>query len=68
MDSGKTKNMAQPVETAVKLATDNVTTHSRLAIAYQQVGRKEDAAGAEEHFAENQRKTLRRKRFGTGGG
>jgi Flp pilus assembly protein TadD len=44
LDSGKSKDAVQPLETGAKLAPENPTIHFALATAYQRLGRKEDAA------------------------
>ena len=44
LDSGKAAEAVSPLETAVKLAPENPTTHLSLATAYQRLGRKDDAA------------------------
>jgi Flp pilus assembly protein TadD len=44
LDSGRAADAVAPLETAEKLSPGNPTVHFTLAHAYQQVGRKEDAA------------------------
>jgi tetratricopeptide (TPR) repeat protein len=44
LDSDKAADAVGPLETAAKLAPDNPTIHFTLAHAYQEVGRKDDAA------------------------
>jgi tetratricopeptide (TPR) repeat protein len=44
LDSDRAAEAVGPLETAVKLAPDNPTIHFTLAHAYQELGRKDDAA------------------------
>jgi Flp pilus assembly protein TadD len=44
LDSGRAADAIAPLETAEKLSPANPTVHFTLAHAYQQVGRKDDAA------------------------
>jgi tetratricopeptide (TPR) repeat protein len=44
LDSDKAADAVGPLETAARLAPDNPTIHFTLAHAYQEVGRKDDAA------------------------
>jgi len=44
LDSDKAAEAVGPLETAAKLAPDNPTVHFTLAHAYQELGRKDDAA------------------------
>jgi tetratricopeptide (TPR) repeat protein len=44
LDSDKAADAVGPLETAAKLAPDNPTIHFTLAHAYQELGRKDDAA------------------------
>ena len=44
LDSGRAPEAVAPLETAAKLAPDNPTIHMTLAHAYQELGRKDDAA------------------------
>jgi len=44
LDSDRAADAVGPLETAVRLAPDNPTIHFTLAHAYQELGRKEDAA------------------------
>lgn len=44
LDSDKAAEAVGPLETAARLAPDNPTIHFTLAHAYQEVGRKDDAA------------------------
>jgi tetratricopeptide (TPR) repeat protein len=44
LDSEKAADAVGPLETAAKLAPDNPTIHFTLAHAYQELGRKDDAA------------------------
>ena len=44
LDSGKTAEAVAPLEAAVRAAPDNPTMHFTLAVAYQRMERKEDAA------------------------
>jgi predicted Zn-dependent protease len=44
LDSDKAADAVGPLETAAKLAPDNPTVHFTLAHAYQELGRKDDAA------------------------
>jgi tetratricopeptide (TPR) repeat protein len=44
LDSDRAADAVGPLETAVKLAPDNPTIHFTLAHAYQELGRKDDAA------------------------
>ena len=44
LDSDRAADAVPPLETAAKLAPDNPTIHMTLAHAYQELGRKDDAA------------------------